>query len=169
LQTLILRHEINKRYYVHTALFCHEAWVIFYSDFIAAAFFPHGPLRIESARVETGIFRTVFLKERNMKKLSYALAGIAPLAIATVMALSASPAEARIVCREGWGWHGDRCVEIRHARPYRVGGYIRDYYEAPRARWVRYGHAPRGYRYVMVRGGNDLILINGRGRIIRVY
>jgi hypothetical protein len=106
-----------------------------------------------------------------MKKIGYTLAGVAPLAIAAIMALSSTPAEARVVCREGWGWHGDRCVEIRHAPPhaYRVGGYVRDYYVAPRARWVHYGPPPRGYRYVMVRGGNDLILVNGRGRIIRVY
>ncbi|HVY12571.1 MAG TPA: hypothetical protein VHB73_03290 [Alphaproteobacteria bacterium] len=96
------------------------------------------------------------------------LIGLTGLAAAMVLTAS-SPAEARIVCRSGWGWdsHHSRCMQVnRHYGPGEALPAYVSYRSVPRARLVHLGRAPSGYRWVMV--NDDVVLLGPHRRVVRV-
>jgi hypothetical protein len=110
---------------------------------------------------------------KTSKKSAYALgaAGVLSALAFTIAIAAPSPAEARVVCREGW--HGERCVQTRnwhHGPRYAVGGYLsRDvrYRPLPRDRWGHYERVPVGYSYIMI--GNDVVLLDRGHRVVRIW
>ncbi|HVY12572.1 MAG TPA: hypothetical protein VHB73_03295 [Alphaproteobacteria bacterium] len=83
-----------------------------------------------------------------MRKLFKPLTAFAAVALFAGALLAPHAAEARIVCRAGWGWHGDRCVRVVgwnhgwhrgwHRNYHRVHYYEpRHYYHRPHVVYVR--------------------------------
>jgi hypothetical protein len=108
---------------------------------------------------------------KNKSALAVGFAGILSVAAFTAVIATPSTAEARIVCRDGARWEHSRCVEVRHAPRYEIGGYIPrwvSYEPLPRHHYQRYGRVPRGYSFVSTNRG-EVIMLDRRHRIVRVY